>query len=76
MDLAAMVTNDFDGWKVSLMKHGRVQVYLCATEELARRFAAFLSQPPVEKAVRSPRRLPLRSNRHRFAETLRRVAGL
>lgn len=75
MELAPVITNDFDGWKVSLMKNGRVQVYLCATESLALKFAAFLAQPPVEKKTRRISE-PVSANRRGWADRLRLVAGL
>lgn len=72
MDLAPIVTNDFDGWKVSLMQNGRLQVYLCATENAALRFARCLAQPLVDKKTRAAR--PARASR--WSERLLSVAGL
>lgn len=42
-------------FRVSVLRSGRVESYLCETEAEARRWADVLSQPPTENA-RGPRR--------------------
>lgn len=44
-DSPPVVTRDFDGWRVSLVRGGRVHTYLCETQREAERFAALLAKP-------------------------------
>lgn len=74
MNVAPMVTSDFDGWRVSIIQNGRAQVYLCASQAAALKFAAVLAQPVVEPR-RSSRKISFGSRRG-WADRLLRVAGL
>lgn len=68
-DCDPIITKDIDGWRVGLVRNGRVHVYLCETEADAKRFAALLGDPPREPPARrntpemkravSPREEPL-----------------
>lgn len=51
----AAITPEGSGYRVSVIRRGRVESYLCETEAEARRFADLISQPPVET---KPRRKP------------------
>lgn len=75
MEGVPVVIGDVEGWKVAIIKYGSVQTYLCATEELALKFAAMLSQPLVEKRVRNTPRLSAR-RRLGWTDRLRMAAGL
>ena len=44
-DSPPVITRDFDGWRVSLIRGGRVHSYLCESKAEAERFAALLAQP-------------------------------
>lgn len=48
MLLSPVITQELDGWRVSVVRGERVETYLCDNESAARRFAKFLSEPPVE----------------------------
>ena len=48
MLLSPVITQDLTGWRVSVMRGERVESYVCETESAAKRFAQFLSAPPVE----------------------------
>lgn len=42
-DSPPVITRDFDGWRVSLVRGGRVHSYLCESQREAERFAGLLS---------------------------------
>jgi hypothetical protein len=48
-----VITAEGRFFRVSVLRRGRVESYLCETEAEARRFAELLSQPPVETGRRA-----------------------
>lgn len=55
-----VITEDAGGFRVSVIRNGRVDVYSCDTKAEAERFAQVLRAPtvdrPTRKVIRSPRR--------------------
>jgi hypothetical protein len=45
-----VITRDFDGWRVSLVRAGRVHTYLCETQREAERFANLLARPIAQQS--------------------------
>lgn len=74
-----VVTVEGRFWRVSTIRKGRVESYLCETEAEARRFAELLGQPPVDAErvprARASRKLQPASDRGEQASGLRLVRG-
>ncbi|MFL5319705.1 MAG: hypothetical protein ACJ790_08600 [Myxococcaceae bacterium] len=60
-EFAPMIMKDNDGWRVSLVRDGRVHVYKCENERDAKRFHDLLSKPPMDPPSR--RYIPKRQER-------------
>lgn len=48
-DSPPTITREFDGWRVSLVRGGRIHTYLCETKAEAEHFAALLLPPTSEQ---------------------------
>lgn len=57
-DAPAAITPEGRFFRVSVIRKGRVESYLCETEAEARRFADLLSQPPLEVKPKQHRPAP------------------
>lgn len=51
-DSTPVITRDFDGWRVSLIRGGRVHTYLCDSKAEADRVAALLAGPQTDQKNR------------------------
>lgn len=62
-DSPPVITRDFDGWRVSLVRGGRVHTYLCETQAEAERFAGMLAKPLLGTSRNEAQRNQARSGR-------------